>query len=136
MTLIKFGNGSLIMGSSISGNISVKKDSTESVIEVGDNAKIINSNLNNNEEHTEESYAIKITASRNAFYDELEAEISKLENESTKTKLKTELTDLKSHPTTPKGQWQWNQALNKFKEFSIELGAKIVAEIAMKQLGY
>lgn len=136
MTLIKIGNGGLIMNSSISGNISVKKDSTGGIIEVGDNAKIINTDLDNNEEHTEESFALKITASRNAFYDELEAEISKLENESIKTKLITELTDLKSHPTTPKGQWQWNQALKKFKEFSYELGAKIVAELAMKQLGY
>lgn len=39
-------------------------------------------------------------------------------------------------PQDPKGQWFFNGALEKLRDFALELGAKVVAEIAMKNMGF
>ncbi|AGH35070.1 hypothetical protein ABD1_11820 [Acinetobacter baumannii D1279779] len=88
-----------------------------------------------NEVHSPESFANKITIQRNEILLQLEAEIQTLKNEVTQAKLLAELTTLKNHPKTMKGEWKYKEALTKFKDFASDLGAKVVAEIAIKQLG-
>lgn len=137
MSLIKFGNQASLINSSISNNTMVSRDPEQAtIVEFGDNATVQNSNFDGNESHTQESLAIKLAHEREILFKNLEFEISRLENEVVKAKLLKELNEIKEAPLTAKGQWLLNRALNGFKDFALDLGAKVVAEITMKQLGY
>lgn len=138
MKIVNLGKGGKIHNMNVSRNIIVTDDLSpiDSLIEVQENGEIINLDADGNEVHTPKSYAIKITPIRNKQISDLELEISNLKNEVTQAKLLAELNKMKSLPYTMKGQWAFKDALIKFKDFSMDLGAKIVAEIAMKQLGY
>src|SRR5690606_39105932 len=108
----------------------------ESLINIEENGEVIHLDAEGNEVHTPDSYAVKINALRREIFDDLEQEISKLRNEITQAKLNNRLNELKSLPATTDGQWNFRRGLEKLKDFASDLGAKVVAEIAMKQLGY
>lgn len=137
MSLIKFGNDALFVDSRINNNTIVSHNPEQAtLVEFGDRASAQNSNFDGNESHTPESLAIKLAHEREILFKNLEFEISRLENEVVKAKLLKELNEIKEAPLTAKGQLLLNRALNGFKDFALDLGAKVVAEITMKQLGY
>jgi len=138
MKLVNMGKGSKIHNLTVSRNVIVTPDISkiDSLIEIQENGEIIYLDANGNEVHTPESYAAKITLQRQEIFKEIEHEISQLTNEITQAKLNSQLNELKLLPSTMPGQWDFKDALKKFKDFASDLGAKVVAEVAMKQLGY
>lgn len=128
----KVGNVTMIRTMIVTDDIS----KIEALVEIQENGEIIHLDLEGNEVHTPESYAKKITVIRREVFEELEQEISNLKNEITKSKLNSRLEELKQLPATSRGQFEFRKRLGYFKDFASDLGAKIVAEIAMKQLGY
>ncbi|MCO8058039.1 hypothetical protein [Acinetobacter towneri] len=138
MKLVSIGKGGKVGDLKVNRNIIVTEDLSriDSLVDIQENGEVVRLDAEGNEVHTPESYAIKINASRREIFDELEEEISKLRNEITQAKLNNKLNELKSLPATIDGQWNFRKSLEKLKDFALDLGAKVVAEIAMKQLGY
>lgn len=138
MRILDLGNDGKAEDITIENNTFITDDPSKlgPLIKMGDNAQLKGLKAAGNESHTPESYAIKIAFQRSVQIQELELAISKLNNEITQTKLLAQLEELKNLPTTTDGQWTFNNVLRKLKEFALDLGAKAVAEIAMKQLGY
>ncbi|QIC69830.1 hypothetical protein [Acinetobacter indicus] len=138
MKLVNLGKGSKVHNLKVNRNIIVVEDisQVESLINIEENGEVIHLDAEGNEVHTPDSYAVKINALRREIFDDLEQEISKLRNEITQAKLNNRLNELKSLPATTDGQWNFRRGLEKLKDFASDLGAKVVAEIAMKQLGY
>ena len=138
MNIVSLGKGGKIGNMKVNRNIVVTNDLSkiDSLIDIQENGEVVYLDAEGNEVHTPESYAVKINALRREFFDELEQEISKLRNEITQAKLNSMLDELKSLPPTTDGQWNFKKGLEKLKDFALDLGAKVVAEIAMRQLGY
>lgn len=138
MKLVSIGKGGKVGDLKVNRNIIVTEDLSriDSLVDIQENGEVVRLDAEGNEVHTPESYAIKINALRREIFDELEEEISKLRNEITQAKLNNKLNELKSLPATIDGQWNFRKSLEKLKDFALDLGAKVVAEIAMKQLGY
>lgn len=138
MKLVSIGKGGKVGNLKVNRNIIVTEDLSriDSLVDIQENGEVVHLDAEGNEVHTPESYAIKINALRREIFDELEEEISKLRNEITQAKLNNKLNELKSLPATIDGQWNFRKSLEKLKDFALDLGAKVVAEIAMKQLGY
>jgi hypothetical protein len=136
--LVSVGKGGKIGNLKVNRNIVVTDDLSkiDSLIDIQENGEVVHLDAEGNEVHTPESYAVKINALRREIFDDLEREISKLRNEITQAKLNNRLNELKSLPATTDGQWNFRRGLEKLKDFASDLGAKVVVEIAMKQLGY
>ncbi|EMR4041856.1 hypothetical protein C3415_07655 [Acinetobacter baumannii] len=137
MKLVNLGKGAKVHRLGVNRNLIVVDDISkiDALINVEENGEIIHLDAEGNEVHTPESFAKKVTSQRNEIFFQLESEIQKLKNEVTQAKLLRELHDLKNYPKTMKGEWKFKQALIKFKDFAIDLGAKVVAEIVIKQSG-
>ncbi|ENV03505.1 hypothetical protein [Acinetobacter sp. NIPH 817] len=136
MKLINLGKGAKVHNMGIKRNMIVVDDVSQidALVNVEENGEIIHLDAEGNEVHTPESFASKITIQRNEILLQLESEIQTLKNEVTQAKLLAKLTTLKNHQKTMKGEWKFKEALTKFKDFASDLGAKVVAEIAIKQL--
>lgn len=138
MKLINIGKGAKVGTVGLKRSIVIVDDISkiDSLINIEENGEIINIDADGNEVHTNASYALKLKSSRDALFNELQIEISNLKNEVLQAKLLRELEEIKEIPLSSKGQLQFKIALDKFKNFASELGAKVIAEIAMKQLGF
>ena len=138
MDLIKIGKGAKVHTIGLKRSIVVVEDLSQldSLITVEENGEVYLIDADGNEIHTIDSYAKKLENSRASIYAELQSEISNLKNEVTQAKLLAELSKLKEIPLTVKDHRRFEDAIIKFKAFAYELGAKVVAEMAMKLLGF
>lgn len=138
MKLVSIGKNAKVHNLNVKRNIIVTDDISkiDSLIDIQENGEIIHLDADGNEVHTPDSYANKMAPIRNANIYALEIEILKLNNDVTKAKLSNALDKMKNFPPTIESEWEFKNSLTKLKEFASDLGAKVVAEIAMKQLGY
>lgn len=141
MDFIKFGDGAKITDSSIIGNVLIVDDlsKVETFIRIGDNSEIIRLDVNGNEVHTPESFALITKSRRDALFAELaecqEAMIS-VQNDLAKQKIKQALTLAAAQDLTIKGEFDFRRIISGVATSSKEIGVAVVAGIISKYLGF
>lgn len=138
MSIFKIGNNSKIGTFEFKDNIKISDSNSDegSMASIGDNIEIEDLRVSGNEQHTSESYKTKCIELRKTVLGELNAAISNLDNENEKKSLQALVIKMEQLPQNIKGQWFFDRALENLKEFATDLGAKVVAEIAMKYMGF
>lgn len=137
MSIIKMGNNTKVDVFTFENNTKISDSNSDNTMaSIGDDSEFKEINVNGNESHTTESYKIKCIELRKKAIAELNSAISSLDNEDSKKALQEMVGEMEKIPQDPKGQWFFNGALEKLRDFALELGAKVVAEIAMKNMGF
>lgn len=141
MDFIKFGNGAKVSNSSISENILVIDDlsKVETFIRVGDDAEIVRVNIDGNEIHTPESYALKIKSQRDKLFAELsecQDAIESIQNDIAKNEIKRALAAAAAQDLTRDGEWSFRRIISVVATTSKEVGVAVVSGVIGKYLGY
>ena len=138
MDMFKFGKGVKVHEMKVKRNIIITEDLSKvnSIVSFEENGEIVNLDAEGNEVLTPESFNNKTIAIRQSILKDLDEAISNIVDENVKIALQKNLEEIKTLPTDLKGQWLFDISLKALKDFALDLGAKVVAEIAMKQIGY
>lgn len=141
MDFIKFGNGAKVSDSSISKNILIVDDlsQVETFITVGDDAEFIRVDIDGNEIHTPESYALKTKSQRDKLFAELaecQGAIEGIQNDIAKHEIKKALKAAAAQDFTSEGEWNFRRIISVAATTSKDVGVAVVSSVISKYLGY
>ncbi len=141
MSIIKFGDRAKLQDSKVSRNILIVDDIATvetSIISFGDDAEIIRVDLEGNEIHTPESYALKVKGRREVFFAELsgcQQAIESIQNDLAKQKIKQGLAEAAQQEMTDEGEWKFRRIISGVAHYSKEIGVSVVAAVIGNYLG-
>lgn len=142
MSIIKFGDRAKVTDSKINRNILVVDDISTietTLITFGDDAEVIRVDVEGNEIHTPESYALRVKGQREKLFAELagcQKAIEGIQDELAKQEIERGLAEAAQQELTEDGEWRFKRIISRVAQYSKEIGVAVIAGVITNYLGH